>query len=59
MPFEPPCHAGIGGAKFGGALIGICPEDGGPKFGGWPIFGGGPIGGIPGTFQLGPLKFSP
>lgn len=53
MPFEPPCHAGIGGAKFGGALIGICPEDGGPKF------GGGPTGGIPGTFQLGPLKFSP
>lgn len=31
IPLDPTRHAGIGGEKPGGVLIGICPTGGGPK----------------------------
>ncbi|KUF35192.1 hypothetical protein AK833_07795 [Lysinibacillus sp. F5] len=31
IPLDPTRHAGIGGEKPGGVLMGICPAGGGPK----------------------------
>ncbi len=31
IPLDPTRHAGIGGEKPGGVLMGICPTGGGPK----------------------------